>query len=114
MYEVVIKARRRFEMCIKFVSCGASFRMASRLMDRIKAESGMAVYGGCSDFVASYYTRIVCADTLQILSYVLREVWDFAIGVDESNHQGMSYLDVRVHFHLKGELLNFHLMAIPL
>ena len=114
MYEVVIKARRRFEMCIKFVSCGASFRMASRLMDRIQAESGMAVYGGCSDFVASYYTRIVCADTLQILSYVLREVWDFAIAVDGSTHQGNSYLDVRVRFHWKGEITNFHLMVIPL
>ena len=114
VYEVVIKTRRRFELCIKFCSCGAFFRMAYRLMDCTQVESGMSVYGGCRDVVASYYTRVVCADALQILSDVLKEVWDFSIAVDGSTHQGISYMDVRVRFHWKGELLNFHLMAIPL
>ena len=57
---------------------------------------------------------VLCADVLQILSDVLREVWDFSIAVDGLTHQGMSYLDVHVCFHWKGELLGFHLMAIPL
>ena len=74
----------------------------------------MFVYGGCSEIVDSSYTRVVCAYAFQILSDVLREVWDFAIVVDGLTHKGMSYLDVRMHFNWKGELLNFHLMAIPL
>ena len=41
--------------------------MASRLMDCTKDESGMSVFGGCSDVVASNYTCIVCARSLQIL-----------------------------------------------
>lgn len=114
VYELVLKTRRRFELCIKFVSCGASFRMASRLMDCTQAESGMAVYGGCSYLVTSSYTRIVCANALQILSDVLKEVWAFSVALDGSTHQGFSYLDIRVRFHWKGELLNFHLMALPL
>ena len=88
--------------------------MAYRLMDCMQVESSMALYGFCSGVVASYYTHIVYADVLQILLNVLREVWDFAIAVDWSTHQGMPYMDVRMHFHLKGGLLNFHLMAIPL
>lgn len=114
VYEVVIRTRRRFNLCIKFVACGASFRMASRLMECTKTESGMSVYGGCSDVVASNYTRIVCAHSLQKLSDVMQNVWAFSLALDGSTHQGMSYLDVRIRFHWKGKLLNFHLMAIPL
>ena len=88
--------------------------MAPRLMDFMQEESGMAVYGGCSDIAASSYTRIVCTDVLQILSDVMREVWYFSIAVNGSTHQGMSYLDVRMCFNWKEELLNFHLIAIML
>ena len=63
-YAVVVKTRRRFDLCIRFVACGASFRMASRLMDCTKDESGMSVFGGCSDVVALNYTCIVCAHSL--------------------------------------------------
>jgi hypothetical protein len=114
LYEVVIKTPRRFNLCIDFVACGASFRMASRLMDCTRAESGLGIYGGCSAVVASNYTWLVCAYCLQTLSDVLRQVWAFSIALDGSIHQGMSYVDVRVRFHFAGKLLNFHLMAIPL
>ena len=33
VYKFLIKTRRWFEICIKLVSCGTSFRMAYRLMD---------------------------------------------------------------------------------
>lgn len=46
MFEVVIKTPRRLNLCIDFVPCGASFRMASRLMDCTQAESGIGLYGG--------------------------------------------------------------------
>ena len=46
VYEVVIKTCCQFQLCIKFVSYGASFYMASCRMDCTKVESGMAVYGG--------------------------------------------------------------------
>ena len=114
LYEVVIKNPRRFNLCVDFVACGASFHMASRLMDCTQAESGISLYGGCSDVVASNYTRFVCAYALQILSDVLETTWAFSIALDGSTHQGLSYLDLRVRFQLKGKLFNFHLMAIPL
>ena len=93
-YAVVVKTCRCFDLCITFVACGTSFRMASCLMDCTKDESGMSVFGGCSDVVASNYTCIVCAHSLQIISDIMQQTWEFTLAFDGSTHQGMSYLDV--------------------
>ena len=93
-YIVVVKNPCCFDLCVKFIACGASFRMASHLMDCTKDESGMSVFGGCSDVVASNYTHIVCAHSLQILSDIMQHTWAFTLAFDGSTHQGMSYLDV--------------------
>ena len=93
-YVVVVKSCCHFDLCIRFVASGASFRMASCLMDCIKDESGMSVFGGCSDVVASNYTCIVCAHSLQIISDIMQQTWEFTLAFDGSTHQGMSYLDV--------------------
>ena len=45
---------------------------------------------------------------------ILSKLWSFSIALDSSTHQGMSYLDMRIWFHWKGSIWNFHLMAIPL
>ena len=66
-YAVLVKTHHHFDLCIRFVACGASFRMASYLMDCTKDESGMSVFSGCSDFAVSNYTHIVCVHSLQIL-----------------------------------------------
>jgi hypothetical protein len=92
-YAVVVKTCCRFDLCIRFVACGASFRMASRLMDCTKDESDMSVFGGCSDVVASKYTFIICVHSLQILSQ-MQQTWGLTLALDEFTHQQMSYLDV--------------------
>ena len=63
-YVVVLKTLLRFDLCVKYVACGASFRMASRLMDCTRVESGISFYGGCIDAVASNYARVVCTYSL--------------------------------------------------
>jgi hypothetical protein len=83
-------------------------------MDCTKDESGMSVFGGCSDVVASNYTCIVCEHSLQILSDIMQQTWAITLAFDGSTHQGMSYLDVQTRFHINGSLFNIHLMAIPL
>lgn len=113
-YVAEIKTSRRFNLLVKLIGCGASFRMAARMMKCVREESGIAMFGGCSDVVASSYIRVVCAASLQILSDSLSKIWAFSIAFDGSTHQGMSYLDVRVRFVVKSVLYNFHLMAIPL
>ena len=70
----------------------------SCLMKCTKVESGMSVFGGCSDVVASNYTCIVSANSLQILSDIVQQTWAFTLAFDGSTHQGMSYLDVEQDF----------------
>ena len=112
-YAVVVNNCCHFDLCIRFVACGTYFRMASCLMDCSKDDSGMSIFGGCSDVVASNYTCIVCAHSLQILSDIIQQTWAFTLAFDGSTHQGMSFLDVQTRFHINGCLFNFHLMAIP-
>ena len=63
-------------------------------MDCTKDESGMSVFGGCSDVMASNYIHIVCVHSLQILSDRMQQSWAFTLAFDGSTYQGMSYLDV--------------------
>jgi hypothetical protein len=94
-YLVVVKTCCHFDLCIRFVACGATFRMASCLMDCTKDASGVSVFGECSDVAASNYTHIVCAHSLQLLSDIMQQTWAFTLAFDGSTHQGMSYFDVQ-------------------
>ena len=93
-YAVVVKTCRCFDLCITFVACGTSFRMASYLVDCTKDESDMSVFGGCSDIVASNYTFIICVCSLQILSDIMQQTWAFTLAFNGSTHQEISYLDI--------------------
>jgi hypothetical protein len=69
--------------------------MVSHFMDSTKDESGISVFGGCGDVVASNYTWIVCAHCMQILSNTIQQTWSFTLAFDGSTHQEISYLDVQ-------------------
>ena len=113
-YILTIKTWRRFSLCVKFISCGATFRMAVRLIQATVESIGLGYLRGMNENIASNYARMVCCISLQILSDILSSVWGFSIALDSSTHQGKGYLDTRVRFYLKGKLHNFHVLAIPL
>jgi hypothetical protein len=64
-YIVEIKTAKRFSLLIGCVALGASFRMASRMVQLVRNESGLGVYGGCSELIASNYTWVACAVALK-------------------------------------------------
>jgi hypothetical protein len=113
-YSVQIKTPRRFSLLVGCVALGASFRLAARMVQLVRDESGLSLYGGCTDLMASNYTRVACAVCLQIISDVLGEVKGYSIALDCSTLHGMSYIDIRIRFTLHGVLNNFHLLALPL
>ena len=88
--------------------------MIAATMDVTKEHTGIFLYGGCDENEVAKNGRIVCAHSLKILSEIIRQVLVFSLAIDGATHQGMSYLDVRVRFHWKGEMLNYHLIALPL
>jgi hypothetical protein len=84
------------------------------MVQLVRDESGLSVYGGCNDWMASNYTHVACAACLQIISDVLGKVNGYSIALDCSTLHGMSYLDIRTRFTINGVLYNFQSLALPL
>ncbi|KAF1774098.1 RlpA-like double-psi beta-barrel domain [Phytophthora cactorum] len=112
-YEIVIKNQRLYDLAIKFVACGASFRLASRMVQCTKEETKMAYYGGCSDNRVAGYVRAVIASNLQKIALMMRSSWAYAIATDAAVHQGTSYLDIRIRLWQNRSLHDFHLLTVP-
>ena len=113
-YYAEIKTKKRFQLAIKLVALGDSFRSVGRQLQVIREESGIAAYGGASDVTVSNYIRICMAGCLQKLSEILETTWAISIAFDCSTHQSRSYLDVRVRFFHDNRICNYHLIALPM
>ncbi|RMX67123.1 hypothetical protein DD238_004878 [Peronospora effusa] len=112
-YKIIIKNQRLYDLAIKFVACGASFRLAARMIQCTKEETNVAYYGGCSVHRVAGYVRAVIASNLQKIALLMRSSWAFAIATDAVAHQGTSYLDIRVRLWQNGALRDFHLLTLP-
>jgi hypothetical protein len=74
----------------------------------------MGVLGSVSDVEVAHHCRIVCAINLQYLKEIFKSVWAFAIAIDAGNNAGTAYLDIRMRCYFKGNVQNFHILAIPM
>jgi hypothetical protein len=113
-YRIVVKNRAPFDLVVDYVSVGASFRMASRIVQMTKDRTGLASIGCVSEGKVTSYIRIACALNLQKLSELLASIWTFSLAMDMSTHLSTSYLDIRIRVFKRGEIYNFHLLAIPM
>jgi hypothetical protein len=87
--------------------------MAARVVQRVRGETGMSVYSGCTDTLVSSYCRIVCVSAVQQLSNLIIEATGFSLALDSATLHGMYFLDVRVRFVREGRMQNFHLLGVP-
>ncbi len=113
-FEVTRNKTLVFKLSVSFVSCGVSFRQASRLIEFVREATGVANLAGASELAVRDNIRIICAVSLQALSVLLKNTWAFSIATDSATHQGRAYLDIRVRFVKAGKLYNFHVLAVPL
>ena len=117
MYEVAIKNRKQFQLCIGQISRGNSFRQIAGNLTSIKDIIGPSGIGSVTEEVVSNYARQISAISLQRLMIILREnksIWAFSLANDASTHWGSSYLDNRIRFQLRGKLYDIHAIAIPI
>ncbi|GMF39385.1 unnamed protein product [Phytophthora lilii] len=112
-YDIIIKNQRLYDLAIKFVACGASFRLASRMVQCTKEETKMTYYGGCTEHRVAGYVRAVVASNLQKIALMMRASWAYAVASDAAIHQGTSYLDIRVRLWQNNGLQDFHLLTLP-
>lgn len=76
-YVTRVKHQRKFNHLIKLIACGSTFCKAAQQMECVKVETGIGDYGGCSDAITANYDRVVCAQSLQLLSECISPVWTF-------------------------------------
>ena len=111
-YRMNIKNPAQFQRVVDYVSAGASFRMASRIVQMTRDRTGLASIGRASEGKVTSYLRIACALNLQKISEV---TWTFGIAMEDmSTHMSTSYLDIRIRLFTGGAVHNFHLLAIPM
>lgn len=113
-YRIHLRNPSQFYLIADYLSVGVSFRMASRILAMTKDGTGLASLGSVSEGKATSYARYVCALNLQSLKDLLARVWTFSLAMDMSTHMATSYLDIRIRLHWKGDILNFHVLAIPM
>jgi hypothetical protein len=115
-YTATIKNIVRFELAIDHVSIGMSFRQVAGAIQHAKDRTKMSKLSGINDLIVGQYVRVLVATNLLMIADMLDGdmVWAFSMAGDCSIHRGQSFFDLRVRICLKGQLLNPHLVAIPM
>jgi hypothetical protein len=107
---------QQFELSVRAVADGASFRLASKMIESTCQVLSLPSLRSCTRQNISGYIRAVCAINLSRISSMLRASWAFSIAIDSATHFGTSYLDMRFRIYLKEQcnIYNFHACAFPM
>jgi hypothetical protein len=106
-----------FNLAVRYVSQGTSFRMASNVIGCTYDVLGNPALRSCSRQDVSKFIRAVCcAVNLQRIAHHLRNAWGFSIALDSATHQSTSYLDFRFRILVKecSDIINLHGCALPM
>jgi hypothetical protein len=105
-----------FQLFVRYVSCGASFRLASNILSCMYDVLHNPFLRACSRHDVANYIRVVCAVNLQRIPRYLRRAWAFSIALDSATHQNTSYLDVRFRIFMSAfyNIVNLHAVALPM
>jgi hypothetical protein len=106
----------RFELAIDHVSIGMSFRQVAGDIQHAKDRTKISNLTGINDLIVGQYVRVLVATNLQMIANMLADdmVWAFSLAGDGSTHRGQSFFDLRTRICLRGQLLNLHLVSIPM
>jgi hypothetical protein len=112
---VTIKNFLRFDLIIRHVSVGLSFRQTSKVIEQHRLVTKNAKLNGLNDHMVGQFVRVLLAISMQIISDVLTDlaIWVFSLAADVSTHLGVPLLDQRIRVCMKGVLYNLHLILVP-
>ena len=115
-YNVTIKNSMQFNLVIEYLSQGLSFCQVAGVLESTKRIALIHKIGSVSDGQVSNFARVLVAVNLEAIRRLLNLhcVLAFSLAFDGSTHRGTSYLCIRVRVHYGGEILNLHLLAIPM
>ena len=86
------------------------------MLDSTKRLANLGKIGSVSDAKVSNFARVLVTVNLQRIRTILEsaEVWGFSIAFDSSNHRGGSYFAQRIRFYRSGDVINLHLLSVPM
>ncbi len=101
---------------MRYVSCGTSFRMASKLIGCTYNVLGNPSLRACSCDEINNFVRVVCAVNLQQIADLLCRFWAFLLALDFATHQSTSFLDLHFwvvipNYH---SIINLHGCVLPM
>jgi hypothetical protein len=104
-----------FNLAIRYVSCGASFRMTANIIDETYEVLASPCLRSCTPSMVSSFVRVVCAVNLQRISDLLKYCWAFSLALDSAAHQNTAYLDVRIRVYVTRlqSIVKLHVWALP-
>jgi hypothetical protein len=105
-----------FQLSVQYVSCGASFWLASNILNCTYDVLHNPVLCACSHHDVTNYIKVVCAINLQCIARHLRRAWAFSIALDSITHQSTSYFDVRFRIFMPAfyNIVNLHVVTLPM
>jgi hypothetical protein len=91
------------------------FLQVATMIEQTKNTFKIAKFGGLNDTIVGQYVRILVAHALRVISNIMAndDMWAFALSLDNSQHCGMTFFDIRIHVGMNGILYNLHLIAMP-
>jgi len=114
-YLVTIKNFLRFDLAIRHVSVGLSFRQTSKVIEQHHSATKNAKLSGLKDHMVGQFVCILLVVSLQIISDIVTDptVWAFSLVVDASTHLGVPLFNQWIRMCVKGVLYNLHLVFVP-
>ncbi len=114
-YLVTIKNSLRFNLAIRHVFVGLSFRQTSKVIEQHRSATKNAKLSGLNNHMVGQFVHVLLVVSLQIISNVLTDpaVWAFSPAADASTHLGVPLLDQRIRVCVKGVLYNLHFILVP-
>jgi hypothetical protein len=116
IYTVTIKDVLCFDLAMDYVGISLSFRQTAAAIQKAKDHTKTTKLAGLNDYIVDQYTHVLVVVTLQQITGILdnESIWAMLLVGDGSAHRGQSFFDLRVRVCYRGELVNLHLVAMPM
>jgi len=105
-----------FRLVVRYMSCGTSFCMASKLIGCTYDVLGNPSLHACFCDEINNFVRVVCVVNLQQIADLLRRSWAFSLALDSMTHQSTSFLDLRFQVFIPNyhSIINLHGCALAM
>lgn len=114
-YVVRARNKTRFELVLKDVGDGLSFRQVAKTIQNAREARKCAAIGGITGQLVASYVRILVGVNLQIIGDVLnqRRKWAYAFAGAGSTCHGVYFSDIRLRLMVGRNLTKAHLLLVP-